>query len=49
MTDELDRAIAARKQPGSPPLPEIGAAAASRRALREAQKQYHPPGTVPDA
>lgn len=42
---ELRQAIAAAK--AGTALPELGAAAAARRELREARKRHHPPGTVP--
>ena len=42
---ELRQAIAAAKAGAA--LPELGAAAAARRELREARKRHHPPGTVP--
>ena len=46
VTDELRRAIAARKTGAG--LPELGRLAAERRALREARKLLHPPGTIPE-
>ena len=46
VTDELKRAIAARKAGGG--LPELGRLAAERRELREARKLLHPPGTIPE-
>jgi phosphohistidine swiveling domain-containing protein len=46
VTEELGRAIEARKSGAG--VPELGALAARRRALRETQKQHHPPGTVPE-
>ena len=45
VTQELRQAISARKQGGAH---ELAALAAERRALRETQKQHHPPGTVPE-
>ncbi len=42
---ELQRAIDARAEARA--LPELGAIAAERRELREAQKRHHPPGTLP--
>ena len=45
-TQELRQAISARKQGGS--VAGLAALAAERRALRETQKQHHPPGTVPE-
>ena len=47
VTDELERAIAARASGLA--LPELGALAAERRALREARSAHHPPGTLPEA
>ena len=46
VTDELKRAIAARKTGAS--LPSLGTLAAERRELREARKLLHPPGTIPE-
>ena len=46
VTEELGRAIEARKSGTA--LPELAALAEGRRALRETQKQHHPPGTVPE-
>ncbi|MGI9322725.1 MAG: PEP/pyruvate-binding domain-containing protein [Pseudomonadales bacterium] len=45
VSDELEQAIAARKN--NQALPQLGEAATQRRALREARKQHHPPGTLP--
>ena len=50
-TQELRQSISARKQGahgsgGS--VAGLAALAAERRALRETQKQHHPPGTVPE-
>ena len=47
VTAELRRAIAARAKGYA--LPELGGLAAERRALREARKRLHPPGTIPEA
>jgi hypothetical protein len=38
--------IARRQQRASPQ--QLGRLAAERRALREAQRRHHPPGTVPE-
>eukprot|EP01047_Picozoa_sp_COSAG01_P106031 COSAG01_NODE_35183_length_535_cov_3.801262_1_plen_108_part_10 len=38
-------AVARRQQRASP---QLGRLAAERRALREAQRRHHPPGTVPE-
>ena len=45
VTEELSAAIEARKAGGS--VPGLSQLAAERRALRETQKQHHPPGTTP--
>lgn len=42
VSEELEEAIA-----GERPEPRFGELAAERRALREAWKQHHPPGTLP--
>ena len=51
-TQELRQAISARKQGGAHgsggSVAGLAALAAERRALRETQKQHHPPGTVPE-
>ena len=47
VTAELRDAIAARANGEA--LPELGDLAAERRALREARKRLHPPGTIPEA
>ena len=47
VTVELRQAIAARAKGEA--LPELGELAAERRALREARKGLHPPGTIPEA
>jgi hypothetical protein len=41
------RATAAAAAAGSAGLSELGVVAEERRALREAYKQHHPPGTIP--
>jgi hypothetical protein len=46
VTSELNEAIAARKEGKA--VGGLGDLAAQRRALRETQKQHHPPGTVPE-
>ena len=45
VTDEIEKAIGANKN--NQVLPELSARASERRELREAQKQHHPPGTLP--
>ena len=45
VTGEIEKAIGARK--GNKALPELGELASKKRDLREAQKQHHPPGTLP--
>ncbi len=45
VTDELREAIAAKASGEA--RPDLGTLAAERRALREARKRLHPPGTVP--
>ena len=47
VTAELRQAIAARANGEA--IPELGDLAAERRALREARKRLHPPGTIPEA
>ena len=48
-TQELRQAISARKQGGAHGSGgSVAGLAAERRALRETQKQHHPPGTVPE-
>ena len=47
VTAELRQAIAARAKGEA--LPELGELAEERRALREARKRLHPPGTIPEA
>ena len=46
VTEELKRGIEARKSGTG--VPELGKLAAERRALREARKLLHPPGTIPE-
>jgi hypothetical protein len=50
-TPEIQQAIDARATAaaaaGSAGLSELGVVAEERRALREAYKQHHPPGTIP--
>eukprot|EP01046_Picozoa_sp_COSAG06_P009746 COSAG06_NODE_515_length_14818_cov_1329.391263_5_plen_128_part_00 len=51
-TPEIQQAIDARATAGSAGggaarLSELGVVAEKRRALREAYKQHHPPGTIP--
>jgi hypothetical protein len=53
-TPEIQQAIDARAtaaaaagSAGSAGLSELGVVAEERRALREAYKQHHPPGTIP--
>ena len=52
VTQELRQAISARKQGGAHgsggSVAGLAALADERRALRETQKQHHPPGTVPE-
>ncbi len=45
LSEELVSAIKARQEGMS--MPELGQLAAERRALREARKLHHPPGTLP--
>ena len=45
VTEELEQALRAKKSQGA--LPELGKLADDRRALREARKLHHPPGTLP--
>ena len=45
VTDEIEKVIGAKKN--NQVLPELSAHASERRELREAQKQHHPPGTLP--
>ena len=45
VTEELEQALSARAQGQG--KPELGELADQRRAVREARKQHHPPGTIP--
>ena len=46
VTEELTKAINARKE--NKAIPEYQQLTSERRELREARKQLHPPGTIPD-